>query len=80
MPGMLTGALLAFLGSFNETIVSIFLVSPTLRTLPVEMYTSAAKESDPTIAAASTLTTALTAVLFLAALTVRARRSKTHEA
>ncbi|MDT0570260.1 ABC transporter permease [Streptomyces sp. DSM 3412] len=79
-PGVLTGAVLSFLGSFNETIVSIFLVSPTLRTLPVQMYTSVAKESDPTIAAASTLTTALTAVLFLVALTVRAGRSKTDEA
>lgn len=79
-PGVMTGALLAFLGSFNETIVSIFLVSPTLRTLPVQMYTSVAKESDPTIAAASTLTTALTTALFLLALTVRAGRNKTDEA
>lgn len=78
LPGVLTGALLAFLGSFNETLVSLFLGSPFLNTLPVEMYSSVARDSDPTIAAASALTSGVTVVLFLAAALVRTTRSKSH--
>ncbi len=76
LPGVLTGALLAFLGSFNETLVSIFLSSPFRSTLPVQMYSSVARDSDPTLAAASALTSGVTVALFLAVVAVRMTRSK----
>ena len=40
MPAVLTGALFAFLVSFDEILASIFISSPTVSTLPVEMYRS----------------------------------------
>ena len=38
MPGVLAAAALAFLVSFDETVISLFLVGPRLTTLPVELF------------------------------------------
>lgn len=65
-PGMLAGGLFAFVTSFDEVVVSLFIVSPGLRTLPVEMYSSVTRDINPTIAAASTLILAVSTVLILA--------------
>ncbi|MGM7667598.1 ABC transporter permease [Microbacterium sp. A93] len=66
--GVIGGALFAFVTSFDEVVVSLFIQSPSFRTLPVQMYSSVTTEADPTIAAASTvvlvLTTALIATAF----------------
>lgn len=54
-PAILTGALFAFLTSFDEVLASVFISSPSVSTLPVEMYRSMLRGSDPTIAAAAAL-------------------------
>src|SRR6267143_470628 len=54
-PGMLVGALFAFLSSFNEAVVSIFIGGRGAATLPKKMYESIRLESDPVIAVVSTL-------------------------
>jgi len=41
--------------SFDEVIVSQFMVSPALQTLPIAMYNSVTRDTDPTIAAAAAL-------------------------
>lgn len=64
-PGVLTGALFAFLTSFDEAIVSLFLAGPFTRTLPVQIYQSVTAEIDPTIAAASTMLLALTTIVIV---------------
>ncbi|MGO3147148.1 MAG: ABC transporter permease [Leucobacter sp.] len=64
-PGILTGALFAFVTSFDELIISLYLQSPSLRTLPVQMYTSVTADIDPTIAAASTIVMVITTVAIL---------------
>ena len=65
-PGMLAGAVFAFIASFDELVIALFLSSPFKTTLPVRMYTSL-QSIDPTIAAASTLLLlATTAVILLA--------------
>lgn len=75
-PGVLAGALFAFVTSFDEVVVSLFIQSPTLQTLPVRMFTSVTNEVDPTIAAASTVVLVVsTALLGLATLTRRNRRA-----
>ncbi|GAB3474196.1 ABC transporter permease [Nocardiopsis coralliicola] len=75
-PGVLAGALFAFVTSFDEVVVSMFVQSPQLQTLPVRMFTSVTNEVDPTIAAASTIVlTVSTVLLGLAGL---ARRSNRH--
>jgi putative spermidine/putrescine transport system permease protein len=65
-PALLTGALFAFITSFDELVVSTFLVDPDTRTLPVEMFTSVARESDPTVAVAATVMLVLTTLVLLA--------------
>lgn len=64
-PGVLTGALFAFLTSFDEAIVSLFLAGPFTRTLPVQIYQSVTAEVDPTIAAASTMLLTLTTLVLV---------------
>jgi putative spermidine/putrescine transport system permease protein len=54
-PGILAGVIFAFSTSFDEVIVSQFIVSPSLQTLPMMMYTSVTRSTDPTIAAAASL-------------------------
>jgi putative spermidine/putrescine transport system permease protein len=54
-PGVLVGALFAFLSSFNEAVVVIFIGGREAATLPKKMYESIRLESDPVIAVVSTL-------------------------
>ena len=54
-PGMLVGALFAFLSSFNEAVGVIFIGGRDATTLPKKMYESIRLESDPVIAVVSTL-------------------------
>lgn len=53
--GIVTGAVFAFVTSFDEVVIAVFLHSPQFQTLPVQMYNSVTDEIDPTIAAASSL-------------------------
>lgn len=63
-PGIFAGAVLAFITSFDEVVTAIFLSTPTLKTLPVQMFNTI-NNVDPTIAAASTLVLAGTTVIVL---------------
>jgi putative spermidine/putrescine transport system permease protein len=74
--GMLTGALFAFVISFDEVVVSLFVGGVGMRTLPVQMYNSVANDIDPTIAAASTMLLLLTAVMVIASTIITQRRAR----
>lgn len=78
-PGIVAGALFAFVISFDEVVVSLFIQSPMLQTLPVRMYASVAEEIDPTISAASTIVLAVSAPLLLLANTRNKRKTKKSE-
>jgi putative spermidine/putrescine transport system permease protein len=54
-PGVIAGAIFAFITSFDELVVSLFLTGPRLSTLPVQIYNYIEFASDPTIAAISVL-------------------------
>ena len=54
-PGMMVAALFAFLFSFNEAVVSIFIAGRDATTLPKKMFESIRLESDPIIAVVSSL-------------------------
>jgi putative spermidine/putrescine transport system permease protein len=71
MPGVVAGALFAFIESWDEVVVSIFLSSPYVRTLPVVMWTVVRSQIDPTIAALAGMLTTLTVVLLSGALLAR---------
>jgi putative spermidine/putrescine transport system permease protein len=67
-PGLLAGAVLAFVTSFDEVVVALFVASPEKRTVPVQMFDTL-QNVDPTVAAASTLVLgATTAVVLIAVL------------
>ena len=62
LPGVAGGWLLAFINSFDEVTLSIFVTSPATQTLPVRMYVYATESIDPMMAAVSALVIALTVV------------------
>ena len=74
-PGILSGALFAFLASFDELIISLFLAGVRSETLPVKIWNSLHLQVEPVIAAVSSFLIAVTgAVLLLDALVRRLRR------
>jgi len=58
-----SGALLAFIISFDELIVPLFLARPTDELLPVRIYDMIAYDIDPSIAAVSAILIVVTCVL-----------------
>lgn len=78
-PGILTGAVFAFLMSFDELPIALFLSGTLGETLPVRMWSSLTDEMDPTIAVVSTLliviSTALSVIGLLLQQRLAARRS-----
>lgn len=65
LPSVTGGWLLAFINSFDEVTMSIFVTAPSTVTLPVRMYMYATESIDPLMAAVSALMVALTAVAML---------------
>jgi putative spermidine/putrescine transport system permease protein len=65
LPGVTGGWLLAFINSFDEVTLSIFITSPATVTLPVRMYMYATESIDPLMAAVSALMVALTAAVMV---------------
>jgi len=61
-PSVITGLLFAFISALDETVVALFISGGQYQTLTKRMFTALRDEIDPTIAAISTL---LTAVSFL---------------
>ncbi|SCB55907.1 putative spermidine/putrescine transport system permease protein [Bradyrhizobium shewense] len=55
LPGMVSGALFAFLASFDEVVVALFVASPEQRTLPMVMFSGIREQISPTIVAAATV-------------------------
>jgi putative spermidine/putrescine transport system permease protein len=72
-PGVLVGALFAFITSFDEVIVALFLSGSGAITLPRRMWDDLRFAIDPTIAAVSTLTIVFTAMLLGGAQLLRRR-------
>jgi len=67
LPGVFAGAIFAFVTSFDEVVVSLFIQAPGIQTLPVKMFISVANEVDPTIAAAATIVLLISASLLAVA-------------
>ena len=55
LPGFVSGALFAFIASFDNYPVSIFLVDVRTKTLPIQLLNQLEMSPDPTVAAASAL-------------------------
>jgi putative spermidine/putrescine transport system permease protein len=71
LPGVVAGAIFAFITSWDEVVVAIFLTSARFRTLPVEMWEQVRQVVDPTVAAVSTTLLVVTTTLLLVLVFVR---------
>jgi putative spermidine/putrescine transport system permease protein len=65
-PGMIAAATLAFLVSFDETVISLFLVGPKLMTLPIALFHYTESRTDPLVAALAVVLIVLSAGVVLA--------------
>src|SRR4051794_321722 len=63
LPGIVSAALFAFLTSFDELVLSLFLTDVGTQTLPVRIWNSLHLEVEPTIAAVSAFLIAVTGVV-----------------
>ncbi|MFA5524133.1 MAG: ABC transporter permease [Tissierellales bacterium] len=61
--GVIAAFILAFINSFNNVPISLFLTGPGVSTLPIQMLIHVEYNFDPTIAALSVLLMAMTAIL-----------------
>lgn len=76
LPGVLSGAVFAFVTSLDEVVVALFIRSPLFETLPVRMFNSVTIEIDPTVAAASSILVVLATAFILTPQLVRLVRRK----
>lgn len=75
-PGILSAALFAFLASFDELVISLFLAGVRSETLPVRIWNSLHLQIEPVIAAVSAFLIAVTGVVLLLDAVVRHARSR----
>lgn len=54
-PGVISGALFAFITSFDEVVVVLFLAGPAQRTIPRQMFSGLREQINPSILAIATL-------------------------
>lgn len=66
LPGVVGGAVFAFVTSFDEAIISVFMSGYAAKTLPVKIWETIRVEFTPTVAVAATLMIVLAAALFVA--------------
>jgi putative spermidine/putrescine transport system permease protein len=66
-PGLVAGALFAFITSLDNVPVTIFLISARQTTLPILIFSSVEMGVDPSVAAVSTLLIVITAIAVLIA-------------
>ncbi len=77
--GILTGGIFAFIVSFDEVVIALFLRSPLFQTMPVQMYNSVTVEIDPTISAASSLMVVAVTIIFVLPQLLRGRAGSRRE-
>lgn len=75
MPGIISGALFAFITSFDEVVVVLFVGSEAQKTMPWQMFIGLNQNLSPTILAAATLMVILSIAL-LATLELLRRRNE----
>ena len=74
MPGVVSGAIFAFIHSWDELVIVLFIASRAVFTLPRRIWDGINEHLDPTMAAVATIMIGLTAVLLVVDLKVRRRK------
>lgn len=75
LPGVISGGLFAFITSFDEVVVVIFVASAEQKTLPWQMFTGLREQISPTILAVATVLVAIS-ICLLTAIELLRRRSE----
>ncbi|MDA0108173.1 ABC transporter permease [Vibrio sp. La 4.2.2] len=75
-PGVISGALFAFVTSFDEVVVALFLAGPEQKTIPRQMFSGLREQINPTILAVATLLVVLSAILLFTIEYLRARSER----
>lgn len=75
LPGIISGGLFAFITSFDEVVVVLFVGSASQKTLPWQMFIGLREQISPTILAVATILVVIS-VLLLATLEILRRRSE----
>lgn len=76
MPGIIAGAVLSFLTSFDDVIMPMFLGGASVSTLPKAMLDALSMSSDPSVMAASSVISLIGLVTFLVVTFVRRTRAR----
>jgi putative spermidine/putrescine transport system permease protein len=75
LPGVISGALFAFITSFDEVVVVLFVGSSGQKTLPWQMFTGLREQISPTILAVATILVVLS-IMLLTTVELLRRRSE----
>lgn len=75
LPGMISGALFAFITSFDEIVVALFLSGIEQRTIPRQMWSGLREEISPTILSVATILV-IVSILLLTTIELLRRRSE----
>lgn len=64
-PAIISGGLFAFLTSFDNVTVSLFMISPDMRTLPIEIFSQMQDAYNPIVASVSTVVIFISVILII---------------
>jgi putative spermidine/putrescine transport system permease protein len=78
-PGIMSATLFAFLASFDELIISLFLAGVRAQTLPVRIWNSLHLDIEPVVAAVSAFLIAVTGAVLLLDGIIRGIRGRASE-
>lgn len=76
LPGVISGGLFAFITSFDEVVVVLFVGSAGQKTLPWQMFTGLREQISPTILAVATILVAISILLLLTVELLRRRSER----
>ncbi|MCC5982773.1 MAG: ABC transporter permease [Rhodobacteraceae bacterium] len=75
-PGVLAGAIFAFITSWDEIVITLFITRFSVFTLPRRMWNGVRENTDPTTAAAAVVLLAITAVVFIGWMILQRRATR----
>jgi putative spermidine/putrescine transport system permease protein len=79
-PGVISGALFAFITSFDEVVVILFMAGPEQRTIPRQMFSGLREQINPSILAVATLLILMSIALLITLELLRRRSERMRSA
>ena len=78
LPGVISGALFAFVTSFDEIVVALFMAAPQQHTLPREIFAGIRQSITPTVTAVATVLIAISILVMALLEWLRRRNERLH--